>query len=108
MIVVIARDRTKQHQKKTIIFNEQERLKLIQSLKIVDEVILGHQQDHFQVIREKKPDVICLGYDHTITEQEIREKLQDDGLFPQIVRTLPFNPGSQKSSILRQLIQDRK
>ncbi len=104
LIVVIARDKTKQKQKKPIIFQERERLKLIQSLKAVDEAVLGDQTDHFKIILQRKPDVICLGYDHPVSELELRQKLMSLGLAPEIKRIPSYCQNRQKSSKLKQLI----
>jgi len=104
LIVVIARDYTRQQQKKETIFSEVERQKLVQSLKVVDEAVLGNPDDHLKIIRERKPTVICLGYDQNITETELAAKLAQDGLFPQILRAKPYHLHQQKSSRVKKLI----
>jgi len=101
LIVVIARDVTKLNQQKKLIFNENERLFLLQQLKIVDEAVLGDVKDHFKVILTKKPDIICLGYDHSIEENELQNKLNELGLSCQIKRAKPFHPDKYKSNIFR-------
>ncbi len=107
LIVVVARDSTKEKQQKKIIFTEQERLKLLQSLHIVDEAVLGDKKDHYRIIVEKNPDVICLGYDHPITEEKLKIELHNRNLHPLIVRAKPFKLKSQKSSILRSRLQEK-
>jgi len=104
LMVVIARDRTKQMQKKEIIFSEKERLELVQNLCVVDEAILGYPEDHFKIIQEKKPDVIFLGYDHKIEEKELAAKLKGRGLHPEIKRAKPFKIGKHKSTLLREKV----
>jgi len=104
LIVVIARDSTKQKQKKEILFAEEERRQLVQALRIVDEAVLGDHQDHYKIISEKNPDIICLGYDHSISEETLQEELQRRSLSPQIVRASPFQPTAQKSSRLRAIL----
>ncbi|MBS3126602.1 adenylyltransferase/cytidyltransferase family protein [Candidatus Woesearchaeota archaeon] len=104
LIVVIARDATKQQQRKETIFTEKERLKLIQSLKIVDEAVLGYPDDHFHIIQDKKPDVICLGYDHQVREKDIAEKLASLELHPEIMRLQPYKPTIHKSTKLREKV----
>lgn len=99
LIVVIARDTTKQLQQHETIFNEQERLEMVQSLKIVDKAVLGNPENHFKIIEEIRPNVICLGYDHTITEHELQQKLS---YHPVIKRSKPFKPEIYKSSKLKQ------
>ena len=101
LMVVIARDETKRKQNKNILFSEEERLKLIQSLKIVDEAFLGNADNHFKIIVEKKPNLICLGYDHAISEQVLREKLISLGVKAKVLRMQPYQEGKQKSSRMR-------
>ncbi len=107
LIVVVARDSTKEKQKKKIIFTENERLKLLQSLRIVDEAVLGDKEDHYKIITAKKPDIILLGYDHPISEEDLKKELTKRNLHPLIFRAKPFKIESQKSNILRSLLQKR-
>ena len=102
LIVVIARDTTKQDQKKDTVFNEDERLELVKNIKIVDEAILGDKSDHFKVIRDKQPDVLALGYDHEIKEDTLRKKSLELGLSPEIKRMLPYQANKNKSSIVKE------
>ena len=104
LMVVIARDKTKQMQKKEIIFSEKERLELVKNLKIVDEAVLGYPDNHLRIIEEKKPDVIFLGYDHTVNEKVLAMKLQKMGLKPKILRAKPYKLGKHKSTLLREKV----
>ena len=104
LIVVVARDKTKQMQKKDIIFSEKERLELLKNIRIVDEAVFGYADNHFRIIAEKKPDVIFLGYDHKINEKVLAKKLQQLGLKPKIVRAKAFKVGKHKSSLLREKV----
>ncbi len=101
LTVVIARDKTKQNQKKSIIFSELERLELVKNLRLVDEAVLGDEKDHFKVIERIKPDIICLGYDHKITKEKLKEKLSFD---VKVVRLLPYLSESNKSSKIKEKI----
>ena len=105
LIVVIARDETKKKMNKEIIFNEQERLKLVQSLKIVDKAVLGDLKDQFKTIKEENPAVICLGYDHPIKEEELKQALEKLGLRPEIKRMKPYKQKEQNSSKLREILK---
>ncbi len=107
LIVVVARDTTKEKQKKKILFTERERLKLLQSLRIVDEAVLGDKEDHYKIITAKKPDTILLGYDHPISEEDLKKELAKRNLHSLIYRAKPFQIESQKSNILRSLLQKR-
>src|SRR3989344_7506674 len=104
LIVIIARDKTKQVQKKEIIFSEKERLELVRNLQVVDEAVLGYPEDHFRIIQEKKPDAIFLGYDHNIDEKELAAKLKERGLEPEIKRGKPYKLGKHKTTLLREKV----
>ncbi|PIN87684.1 FAD synthase [Candidatus Woesearchaeota archaeon CG10_big_fil_rev_8_21_14_0_10_32_24] len=101
LIVVIARDKTKEleQEKKDVAFCEHERLQLISSIKIVDEAVLGYPEDHFKIIEEKKPDIIFLGYDHPKIEESLKEKFNIE-----ILRGKPYKTHHHKSSIIREKI----
>jgi len=107
LIVVIARDITKQQQKKKTIFNEQERRDLVEQLRLVDEAVLGYPDNHLKVILEKKPNIICLGYDHPVSEKELEQKLQALGLDTKIVRVKAFHPPKYKSGKIRKFITNK-
>ena len=104
LMVVIARDKTKQDQKKITLFNEEERKKIVDSLKIVDEVVLGYPDHHFKIIQEKQPEVICLGYDHEIDEKELKLKLASLKLYPKIYRMKAYKPEIHKSGKIKEVI----
>jgi cytidyltransferase-like protein len=106
LTVVIARDKTKQLQEKQTAFTEQERQELIQSLEIVDEAVLGNNENHLKIIQEKKPDIICLGYDHQVKESDLAEKLLKLQLYPKIIRAKPYKQENHKSSKIKKLILD--
>ena len=104
LIVVIARDETKQKQKKEIIFTELERLELVKNLQIVDEAVLGYPDDHLTIIEEKAPDVICLGYDHKIDQKILAQRLQARGLNPEIKRMNPYQVNKHKTSKIKEIM----
>jgi len=104
LIVVIARDETKWRQRKSIIFNEQERRQLISSLSMVNEAVWGYPHNHLRIIIKKKPEVLCLGYDHSISEKTLAYKLARYGLHPIIRRISPYHPWQYQSSRLRRLL----
>ena len=96
--VVIARDK---NIRKPILFNEQERLQLVKNSKIVDQAVLGDEDDHFKIIAEIQPDVICLGYDHPIKEEELKAELNKRNIHPEIKRMQPYQQEKYKSSIIK-------
>lgn len=104
LIVVVACDKTVKQEGKKIFFSEKERLKFAKELRIVDEAVLGDQEDKFKVIREKKPDMLCLGYDQQVQEKSLREKFVELGLKVEIKRMKSFHANRYKSSLIKKLV----
>ncbi|HIJ11126.1 TPA: adenylyltransferase/cytidyltransferase family protein [Candidatus Woesearchaeota archaeon] len=104
LVVVIARDSTKENEKKVPVFDEHERQELVQALELVDEAILGHTGNHLKIIEERKPDVLCLGYDHPISEKELAERLLKLHLYPKIVRARAYKQHNHKSTTMKEKI----
>jgi FAD synthetase len=104
LVVVVARDQTKQGQEKKVVFDEEERLILVSSLRVVDKAVLGNVENHFKIIEEVKPDVLCLGYDHQVKEKELAKKLSALGLHPKIVRAIAYEPHLHKSTRIKEVI----
>ena len=107
LIVVIARDETKWRQRKSIIFNEQERRQLISSLSMVNEAVWGYPHNHLRIIIKKKPKVLCLGYDHLISEKTLAYKLAQHHFYPKIVRISSYHPRQYKSSRFKRLLPQK-
>lgn len=84
------------------LFSEEERLKLVQNLKIVDKATIGAAHDYFVHIKLYKPDVICLGYDQWASEKYVRENLNGVGLSKtEVVRLKPHKADRAKSTQLK-------
>ena len=103
LIVIIARDSNIERFKgRKPLHNENFRLNEVSKLELVDDAVLGHHNDIFKVLEDKKPDVICLGYDQsTATEEKISQELKSRGITAKIVRAKAFKPETYKSSKLR-------
>ncbi len=104
--VVVARDITVLNVKgRGARYSEQERVVTIKKSGLADEVVLGSLNDRYEVVREYKPDVVCLGYDQQQSLVELRKKLDETGLErTQIIRLMPYKPEKYKSSLLREKI----
>jgi len=102
LVVIVARDENIIRFKgKTPKNNENYRLEQIKRLDFVDEAVLGHKGDIFEVLEEYKPDVICLGYDQkTVEEEKLKEELEKRNLKVEIVRAKPYKEDVFKSSKL--------
>jgi FAD synthetase len=110
LVVVIARDSTVEKMKdKKPIMSEEQRCALVESLKVVDKVALGHESlDIGEVIENIKPDVIALGYDQEDMEQQVRKYVDSHKARIKIVRISKFGENTlDSSSKIKQKIIDK-
>jgi len=76
LVVVMARD-LRAEDRKNLYFDEKERKKMVDSLDMVDEAVLGSEGDIYSTVEEVDPDVITLGYDQGHSEGEVKEMAED-------------------------------
>lgn len=87
---------------KVPLFNQSERLELINELAIVDEAVAGVEEDFYEEIKRFKPDVICLGYDQWAEEREVEKELAQVGLKDtKVIRLAPYKSQKAKSTIVK-------
>jgi len=88
LIVVISRDGTVLKEKgKRPVMKEEERKKIVESLKPVDKVFLGGEcSDKLKIVEEIKPDIIILGYDQNWEEKKLENDLRERGLKVKVIR----------------------
>lgn len=102
LTVVVARDKTSEKFKgKKPLHDEKERLEQVRSLEIVDEAVLGKHGSIFNIIKEIKPDVICLGYDQKVQKQELEDELKKRNIKCEVIRIGSYMPNVYKSSKMR-------
>ncbi len=101
LVVIVARDETVQKRKNLKpIMPEEHRRALVESLKVVDEAILGFEDlDILAVIEKLKPDVIAVGYDQNSIEEQVRKIVTQQGLPVQIIKISKFGKDELDSSI---------
>ena len=107
LIVIIARDSTVEETKgRKPIMSENQRRALVESLKVVDEAVLGFENfDIGNVIERIKPDVIALGYDQADMEKRVRKYIDKHKLDVKVVRIGKFEEHAlDSSSKIRQKI----
>lgn len=102
LIVSVARDSAVERIKK---FKprrtEEERRALVAKEPLVNEAVLGDEQDHIAHIRSMRPDIIALGYDQSGEYvDDLEKKLYAVGISPSIVKLNPFMPERYKTSRL--------
>jgi FAD synthetase len=110
LIVIIARDSTVEKMKgRKPIMSEDQRCALVESLKVVDEAVLGYEGlDIGEVIEKIKPDIIALGYDQPEMEREVRTFVDTHKLPVEIVRIGKFGENAlDSSSKIKQKIIDK-
>lgn len=74
LVVIIAKDTTVERMKgRKPIMSEDQRLALVESLKVVDEAVMGFEGlDIGEVIDKIKPEVIALGWDQEEMENQVK------------------------------------
>jgi len=109
LIVVVARDRTVEKLKGTKpIMPEDQRRAVVESLKVVDEALLGFEEFNIaKVIDKIKPDIIAVGHDQEDVERAVREYVAEKGLKIRVVKIGKFGKDELNSSskIKRKIIE---
>jgi FAD synthetase len=112
LIVIVARDSTVVKRKgKRPVMPEDQRRVLVESLKVVDEALLGFEEFNMNRVVEKiQPDIIAVGYDQAGIEEEVRRALVEKIQGIQIVRIGRFGDKelSSSSKIKRKIIESYK
>ena len=110
LVVIVARDSTAEKLKgKKPIMPENQRCALVESLKVVDQAVLGYEGLEIgEVIEKIHPDVIALGYDQAEMEEEVEEYLKKHRMPVAVVRVGKFGEDILDSSTkIKQRIIDK-
>jgi FAD synthetase len=110
LVVIIARDSTVEANKgRKSIMSENQRRALVESLKVVDEAVLGFEKfDLGDVIERVKPDVIALGYDQADMEKGVKAYVIQHNLNIKVIRIGKFEEDElDSSSKIRQKIVEK-
>lgn len=109
LVVIVARDRTVEKRKgEKPVISENQRRALVESLKVVDEAILGYEEfDIGKVIEKIKPDVIAVGHDQRSISEDVRKAIAKRGLKVRVVKIGKFGEDELDSSseIKRKIIE---
>ncbi len=100
LIVVVARDKTVFGRKGRLpILPEDQRRELVGSLRVVDKAMLGHTHlDLLGILREVRPDMICVGYDQQQIKASVEKLLRMERLPVRVVQIPKFGPDGLNSS----------
>ncbi|MFH1366784.1 MAG: adenylyltransferase/cytidyltransferase family protein [Patescibacteria group bacterium] len=104
LTVVVACDHTIKHLKKiTPHHREKQRVKMVKTLKICDQVVLGQHdfKKKYDIILKLKPDIIALGYDQKFFIKNLPAVIKKMDKPCRIVRLKAYRPEKYKSSIYR-------
>jgi len=101
LVVIVARDRTVEKRKgKKPVMPEDQRRALVESLKVVDEAVLGYEDfDIGKVVEEIKPDIIAVGHDQYNIESQVRKTVAQKRLNIQVVKIRKFGKPELNSSL---------
>ena len=109
LIVIVARDSTVKTRKgKKPIMPEDQRRALVESLKVVNEAILGWEDFSIdKVIERIKPDVIAVGHDQNEIENEVKKATVENQVDIQVAKIGRFGQRELDSSskIVRKIIE---
>ncbi len=100
LVVVIARDNTVFRRKgKGPVIPEGQRRELVAALRVVDRAILGREEiDLLGILKEVKPDIVCVGYDQDEIRAAVKELIRKQGLPIRVIRIRRFGPIGFNSS----------
>ena len=112
LIVIVARDSTVEKRKgKKTVMPEDQRRSLVESLKVVDEAILGFEDFSIDKVIEKiNPDVIAVGHDQEGIEREVRKAIAEKKFNVQVAKIGRFGKKELNSSskIMRKIVESFK
>jgi len=112
LVVIVARDSTFEKMKgKKPVMPEDQRRALVESLKVVDEAILGYEElDISGAIEKIKPDIIAVGYDQGEIKRKVQKAIAEKVLSVQVVKIGRFGKEELNSSskIKRKIIETWK
>ena len=109
LIVIVARDNTVKARKgKKPIMPEDQRRALVESLKVVDEAILGWEDFSIEKVIERiKPNIIAVGHDQAGIEREVMKAIEEKRVSIEVVKIGRFGKRELdcSSKIVRKIIE---
>lgn len=101
LVVAVARDSNyKRFKGYSPVFNEDERLKIVESIRYVYKAVIGSDKDIFETLTIIKPSIVALGYDQ-LQPDYIASELKKRGLENIIVTKMLNRLGNYSSSIVK-------
>ena len=100
LVVIVASDETVTRAKgRPPIIPEDQRRAVVDSLKVVDEAILGYKDQNLdKVIKTIKPDIVAVGHDQHDIEEEVNRLITEKGYKTRVERVGRFGLEDLNSS----------
>jgi FAD synthetase len=112
LVVIVATDETVRKNKgRDPVIPENQRRALVESLKVVDEAILGYKDmDLESVLNRAKPDIVAVGHDQKEIMEQVLTLKDRKGLMLRVVQVGRFEEEDLNSSskIRRKILNDSK
>ncbi len=109
LIVLVTSDKVAAIQKRQPFFNQDERKGVVEALKMVDKVVIGSEViDYCGTIQTLKPEIVALGYDQTIDEQELKVLLANCGWRGRVIRLEQHPHKKHSTTSIAKSIKQRK
>ncbi len=103
LVVSVARDSTiRKRKNREPLVGEEDRVKLLSSLRQVDAAILGVEGDIYITLQKVSPDIVALGYDQYHMEDEVKTNAAKRGLKVEVIRLDSPYPGIKTSKVLKE------
>jgi len=104
LVVSVARDSTiRKRKKREPIIGEEDRVRLLSSLRDVDAAILGVEGDIYVTLQKVNPDIVALGYDQYHLEDEVKCEARKRGMSIKVVRLDSPYPHIKTTRLLSEL-----
>ncbi len=100
LVVIVASDETVEKSKgRPPVIPEDQRRAVLESLKVVDEAIIGYKDmDLDKVMKTIKPDIVAVGHDQHEIEEEVKHLIAEKGYAARVERVGRFGPDDLNSS----------
>jgi len=100
LVVIVATDETVMRMKgRPPVIPEDQRRAVVESLKVVDEAVLGYRdQDLDKIMKTIKPDIVAVGHDQHDIEDEVKQLIAEKGYKARVERVGRFGPEDLNSS----------
>jgi len=103
LVVSVARDSTiRKRKKREPLIGEEDRVRLLSSLREVDAAMLGVEGDIYVTLQKVKPDIVALGYDQYHMEDEVKREAKKRGMKLRVVRLDSPYPHIKTTKILKE------